>query len=147
MSDISSATQTKTTLNSYTVIHFWNLFHLAIPIQKKQNTSATIKQLFKKTSFKHAVLRGLVIHHGEPYRDPQENLWRQFEQREKKCCWNHEAGKVPYGNNQMRKTTDQMLSCSTFSKPDRCHSLWRRVDCRRPDSNSCEFYMELVLSY
>ena len=48
-------------------------------------------------------LRGLVIHHGEPYRDPQENLWRQFKKREKKCCWNQEGGKVPHGNNQMRK--------------------------------------------
>lgn len=86
-------------LYSYS-IHFRNLVSCLYSNSKKQNTSTTIKKLqnnsfntdppcpfFKKSHTfqnanhkRHSSSRtspGLVIHHGEPYRDPQENLLEQ----------------------------------------------------------------------
>lgn len=118
---------------TYTVLHVRNLFNLSIiPIKKKTEHIQHYQKTLQNNSFNPDIhfktlttndirvpeLPRLVIHHGEPYRDTQENLWRQGKRNAVGTT------RVAKSLMEMRNTSDHMLSGSPFSKlPNRCHSL------------------------
>lgn len=132
MSNISSSTSK----NTLTLIQFYMfetcLISLLFQLKKKTEHIQHYQKTLQNNSFNPDIhfktlttndirvpeLPRLVIHHGEPYRDTQENLWRQGKRNAVGTT------RVAKSLMEMRNTSDHMLSGSPFSKlPNRCHSL------------------------